>query len=89
MRKKEISNEDQAIILEYKNLINGLDLSNPDNLKIAMKNSLAKINKIQDKYEREKIQMNIYLGLNMYKDAYDLNEKQSIENVLKIRPSKI
>lgn len=75
-----ISIEDQNIIKAYKDKINSLDFSDRELVNKTMRDSLPQINKIEDDYEREKIQMNIYFALEMYKEAYDLNEKQIKNN---------
>lgn len=72
----KISFEDEAIIKKYKDLINSLDFSDRILVDKTMKDSLSEISKIQNKYEREKIQMNIYLSTGMYQEAYELNNQQ-------------
>lgn len=70
-----ISLEDQAIIKNYKDRINGLDFNNRELVDKTMKNSLPEIYKIKNDYERKKIEMNIYLSTGMYQEAYILNTK--------------
>ena len=72
----KISFEDQVIIKKYKDLINSLDFSDRTLVDKTMKDSLSEISKIQNKYEREKIQMNIYLSTGMFQKAYELNNQQ-------------
>lgn len=76
----KITAEDQAIKDQYKELINKLDLNDREVSNPRFRSFLSETNKMKNKYEREKIQMNIYLYLEMHKEAYDLNEKQLAEN---------
>ncbi len=80
-KESKVSIEDQAIIKKYKDHINSLDLSDRSAVDKTMKDSLPEISKIKDEYEREKLQMNIYLSTGMYEEAYALNTK-----ILKAHP---
>ena len=82
VKESKISPEDQVIIQKYKDHINNLDLSDRNLVDATMKKSLSEISKIQDKHEREKIEMNIYLSTGMYQEAYNLNTKILKENPL-------
>ncbi|WP_228153378.1 hypothetical protein [Acinetobacter haemolyticus] len=73
VKESKISPEDQVIIQKYKDHINNLDLSDRNLVDATMKKSLSEISKIQNKHEREKIEMNIYLSTGMYQEAYNLN----------------
>lgn len=75
IKESKVSLEDQAIIKKYKDLINSLDFHDRALVDKTMRDSLSEISKIQDKYEREKIQMNIYLSTGMYQEAYNLNSQ--------------
>lgn len=77
---KSLSLEDQAIIKQYNDKINSLDLSDRDLVDKARRGSLPEISKIKDDNERSKHQMEIYLSLEMYDDAYDLINKQLKES---------
>ena len=70
-----LSAQDQLIIKKYKEKIEQVDLGEPEKLKLSMQQSLGEIHQIQDKYEREKMLMNIYLSTAMYQEAYELNTK--------------
>ncbi|ENU92121.1 hypothetical protein F971_02008 [Acinetobacter vivianii] len=77
---KQFSPEDQKIIDKY-NAYFGANRAVDDHLfQKQMKEILPEIGKISDKHEREKLQMNIYLSLEKYEDAYALNESQLAEN---------
>ncbi|WP_228714937.1 hypothetical protein [Acinetobacter pullicarnis] len=76
----KITAEDQAIKDKYKELINELDLNDREVSNPRFRRFLSETEHIKNKYEREKIQMNIYLYLEMHQEAYDLNEKQLAEN---------
>lgn len=80
-KESKISIQDQAIIKNYKDQMNSLDLSDRDLVDKTMKESLFEINKIKDNDEREKIQMNIYRSTGMYEEAFLLNTK-----ILKAHP---
>ena len=41
---------------------------------------MSEVNKIKNDYEREKLQLNIYSALGMYKEAYELNGKMLNES---------
>lgn len=75
IKESSISIEDKAIIKKYKDHINSLDFSDRELVNNTMKDSLPEIRKIKNEYEREKIEMNIYLSTGMYKEAYTLNTK--------------
>lgn len=75
----KITAEDQAIKDKYKELINGIGLNDREVSHSRFRKFLPEADQIKNKYEREKIQMNIYLYLEMHKEAYDLNEKQLAE----------
>lgn len=75
VKKEIISAEDQLIIDNYKKKINTEDLSDTEALEKVLKESLVEVNKIKNNYEREKLQLNIYSALGMYKEAYELNNK--------------
>ncbi|MFC6052721.1 hypothetical protein A6M14_07755 [Acinetobacter sp. Ac_877] len=75
VKKEIISAEDQLIIDNYKKKINTEDLSDTEALEKVLKESLVEVNKIKNNYEREKLQLNIYSALSMYKEAYELNNK--------------
>ena len=78
-QKKEsistLSKEDTAIINDYKNTINKLNLRDKENADKVMKDSLSEIKKITNNQERQKIEMQIYLATGMYEEAYNLNNK--------------
>ncbi|MGM1002677.1 hypothetical protein [Acinetobacter haemolyticus] len=82
VKESKISPEDQLIIQKYKDRINNLDLSDRNLVDATMKKSLSEISKIQNKREREKIEMNIYLSTGMYQEAYNLNTKILKENLI-------
>ena len=75
-QKKEsistLSKEDTAIINDYKNTINKLNLRDKENADKVMKDSLSEIKKITNNQERQKIEMQIYLATGMYEEAYNV-----------------
>ncbi len=70
-----LSIEDKAIIKKYKDTINNLNLRDKEHSDKVMKDSLSEISKIKNDYERQKIEMQIYLATGMYQEAYNLNSK--------------
>lgn len=76
VEEQNISQSDEIIIKKYKTLVNNIDLMHNPESKEKLRNFLQESNKIQNKDEREKIEINIYLALEMYKEAYELNKKQ-------------
>lgn len=79
--KEDASNlslADQAIIKRYKDTVNSLDFRDREHASQIMEEKLSEINKIQNNYERENLQMQIYLATDMYKEAYDLINLSSI-----------
>lgn len=74
-KAKSLSLEDQEIIKKYNDKINSLDLRDRDLVEKVRRDSLSEINKIKDDNARSKLQMEIYLSLAMYKEAYELNGK--------------
>lgn len=70
-----LSINDQIIIQKYKDTINNLNFREREHANKVMKDSLPEISKIKNDYEREKLQMQIYLATAMYEEAYDLNTK--------------
>ncbi len=80
VKKEIISAEDQLIIDNYKKRINTEDLSDTEVFEKVLKDSLSEVNKIKNDYEREKLQLNIYSALGMYKEAYELNGKMLNES---------
>ena len=72
---KSLSLEDQTIIKKYKEKVYSLDLRDRELVEKVRRDSLSEISKIQDDNERSKLQMEIYLSLGMYKEAYELNGK--------------
>ena len=76
----KITAEDQAIKDKYKELINQIGLNDREVSHSRFRSFLSETKHIKNKYEREKIQMNIYLYLEMHQEAYDLNKKQLAEN---------
>ncbi|ATZ67862.1 hypothetical protein [Acinetobacter haemolyticus] len=80
-QEERTSNNLTADDLKIINKYNGyLESSLSENFPSLMEEILPEIGNISNKYEREKIQMNIYLVLNRYEDAYRLNEKQLAES---------
>lgn len=75
VEEQKISLSDDIIIQKYRTLMNDIDIHNPKS-KEKLKNILLDVKKIQAQNEREKIEMNIYLSLEMYQEAYELNKKQ-------------
>lgn len=75
VEKLNISAEDQFIIDSYNERINTVDLRDNEIFQKVLKDSLIEVNKIKNDYEREKLQLNIYSALSMYKEAYELNSK--------------
>ena len=75
----KITAEDQAIKDKYKELINQIGLNDREVSHSRFRSFLSETKHIKNKYEREKIQMNIYFYLGMHQEAYDLNEKQLAE----------
>lgn len=76
MIQNKLSSKDQKIIDKYNNY---LKHSNEERFPTLMAEVLPELGKISDKNERENLQMETYLLLNMYEEAYDLNEKHLIE----------
>lgn len=76
MIQNTLSSKDQKIIDKYNNYLNH---SNEEKFPTLMAEVLPELGKISDKNERENLQMDTYLLLNMYEEAYDLNEKHLIE----------
>ena len=75
----KITAEDQAIKDKYKELINQIGLNDREVSHSRFRSFLSETKHIKNKYEREKIQMNIYFYLGMHKEAYDLNEKHNLQ----------
>lgn len=75
-----LSVEDQKIIKKYKETINNLNFREREHANKVMKDSLLEVGKIKNDYEREKILMQIYFATAMYKEAYDLINKQLSES---------
>lgn len=75
-----ISVEDKAIIKKYKDTINNLNFRVREDANKVMKESLSEISKIKNDDERQKIEMQIYMATEMYKEAYDLNKKMLSES---------
>ena len=75
VKKTIISAEDQFIIDNYNRRINTEDIGDTEVFENVLKESLVEVNKIKNNYEREKLQLNIYSALGMYKEAYELNGK--------------
>lgn len=75
-QQQDLSSNDQKIISQYKILIDSINVADRLETSKKLKNFLVQANQIQNKKEREKIQMNIYLGTEMYQEAFELNKKQ-------------
>ncbi|MGB8808900.1 MAG: hypothetical protein WCD17_05975 [Acinetobacter calcoaceticus] len=73
---KAISAEDQKIIDKYESYFKYYREGNFEEFQKKMIEVLPEVSKISDKKKREFMQMNIYMTLQNYKDAYALNEKQ-------------
>ncbi|HAV2988541.1 hypothetical protein [Acinetobacter baumannii] len=73
---KTVSLEDQKIIDKYESYFKYYREGNFEEFQSKMKEVLPEVSKISDKKKREFMQMNIYMTLQNYKDAYALNEKQ-------------
>ena len=76
----KITSEDQIIVDKFTNLVKRLGTSENEGVKVELKALLPEVSQIKNKVERERIQENIYSTLRMYKESYDLNEKQLEEN---------
>lgn len=77
---QSITPADQKIIDKYNQTSELLRSGKSDEFYKTLEKLLPEITQIQNKNEREKIQMNIYLLLNMNNEAYRLNESQLKEN---------
>lgn len=75
-----LSIDDQTIIKKYKDTINNLNFREREHANKTMKDILPEIRKIKNDYERQKIEMQIYLATSMYQEAYDLNNKRMEED---------
>jgi len=73
---KAVSAEDQKIIDKYESYFKYYREGNFEEFQKKMIEVLPEVSKISDKKKREFMQMNIYMTLQNYKDAYALNEKQ-------------
>lgn len=73
---KTVSIEDQKIIDKYESYFEYYREGNFEEFQNKMKEVLSEVSKISDKKKREFMQMNIYMTLQNYKEAYALNEKQ-------------
>ncbi|AVH13770.1 hypothetical protein MOW14_14310 (plasmid) [Acinetobacter indicus] len=74
--EEQISESDKIIIQKYKTLINNIDSTRTPESKEKLKNFLKESSKIKNQNEKDKIEMNIYMALEMYKEAYELNKRQ-------------
>ena len=60
--------------------MNNLNFRVREDANKVMKESLSEIRKIKNDDERQKIEMQIYMATEMYKEAYDLNKKMLSES---------
>lgn len=75
--KDQLSVNDKKIIENYNNVASNVITSGDENkIKNALTPLIPDIKNIEDKKQRERILMNVYLLLNMNKEAYILNEQQ-------------
>ncbi|SPL69125.1 hypothetical protein [Acinetobacter stercoris] len=75
--KDRLSVNDKKIIENYNNVASNVITSSDENkIKNALTPLIPDIKNIEDKKQRERILMNVYLLLNMNKEAYILNEQQ-------------
>jgi len=77
---KSISAEDQKIIDKYESYFKYYREGNFEEFQNKMKEVLPEVSKISDKNKREFMQMNIYMTLQDYEEAYALNAKQIKEH---------
>lgn len=73
---KTVSAEDQKIIDKYESYFKYYREGNFEEFQNKIKEILPEVSTISDKKKREFMQMNIYMTLQNYNDAYALNEKQ-------------
>ncbi|MCG9515194.1 hypothetical protein MCL26_08745 [Acinetobacter pittii] len=77
---KTVSAEDQKIIDKYESYFNNYYREGKfEEFQKKMEEILPEVGKISDKKKREFMQMNIYITLQNYDEAYALNDKQLIE----------
>lgn len=77
---KTVSAEDQKIIDKYESYFKYYREGNFEEFQNKMKEVLPEVSKISDKNKREFMQMNIYMTLQDYDEAYALNAKQIKEH---------
>lgn len=73
---QKVSAEDQKIIDKYESYFKYYREGNFEEFQKKMKEVLPEVSKITNKSKREFMQMNIYMTLQSYDEAYALNEKQ-------------
>lgn len=73
---KALSAEDQKIIDKHNEYVQKYSMEDSEIFQKRMRGILPEVDKITDKRKRELLQMNIYMILNEYDNAYALNEKQ-------------
>ncbi|QMS81784.1 hypothetical protein [Acinetobacter baumannii] len=76
---QHVSAEDQKIIDKYESYFKYYREGNFEEFQKKMKEVLPEVSKITNKSKREFMQMNIYMTLQNYDEAYALNEKQLSE----------
>ncbi|MCH4245168.1 hypothetical protein [Acinetobacter gerneri] len=81
-QKKQLSKHDQDIIEQYNQIMRSFGDEDNKVVLTKLKNLIPEVKQIENSSSRNMIIMDIYLRLEMYQEAYDLNE-----NKLKNKPT--
>lgn len=81
-QKKQLSKHDQDIIEQYNQIMRSFADEDDKVVLTKLKNLIPEVKQIENSSSRNMIIMDIYLRLEMYQEAYDLNE-----NKLKNKPT--
>ncbi|MFV5514564.1 hypothetical protein [Acinetobacter gerneri] len=81
-QKKQLSKHDQDIIEQYNQIMRSFADEDDKVVLTKLKNLIPEVKQIENSSSRNMIIMDIYLRLEMYQEAYDLNE-----NELKNKPT--
>lgn len=81
-QKKQLSKHDQDIIEQYNQIMRSFGDEDDKVVLTKLRNLIPEVKQIENSSKRNMIIMDIYLRLEMYQEAYDLNE-----NELKDKPT--
>ena len=80
LENKQLSENDLKIIDKYNQVFTLVSEGEDDQFKQELERLLPEIVQIKNKKEREKNLMTSYLQLEMFEEAYELNQQRIIEN---------